>query len=120
MSQVASQNTLDLSGFTGSERWYRHPLVTSLVYTDGGKYVAERAGAYWLIDKIVTAQLAAPHQPEVFQVWELKVTERTGVLTCEDGDDRLISSEALIFTDFPEPGVTIWFTDNTLLLPSEY
>ena len=88
MSQVASQNTLDLSGFTGSERWYRHPLVTSLVYTDGVKYVAERAGAYWLIDKIVTAQLAAPHQLEVFQVWELKVTARTGVLTCEDGDDR--------------------------------
>ena len=22
--------------------------------------------------------------------------------------------------DFPEPGVTLWFTNNTILLPSEY
>ena len=50
-----SQKTLnksDLAQFTGSEQWYRHGLVRSILFTDGAKYVADKAGAYWLLDEI--------------------------------------------------------------------
>jgi hypothetical protein len=34
-----------LHQFTGSEHWYRHPLVRTVTYTDGVQYVAENGGA---------------------------------------------------------------------------
>jgi len=35
-------NSIDLSGFYGTEKYYRHAL-TSSVYTDGVQYFAEQA-----------------------------------------------------------------------------
>jgi hypothetical protein len=74
MTQVKSLDQNILSQFTGSEHWYRHGLVPSITFTDGAKYVAEAAGAYWLLDEIALAQrfdkwVAA----EEFQVWKLQV-----------------------------------------------
>ena len=46
----------DLRNFTGSEHWYRHGLVRTILFTDGAKYVADQGGAYWLLDEIALAQ----------------------------------------------------------------
>jgi hypothetical protein len=32
----------------------------------------------------------------------------------------VIDTAPKFLTDFPEPGVTIWYTNKTALLPSEY
>ena len=40
----------DLAQFTGTSTYYQHSL--SVQYTDGVHYLAERGGAYWLIDAI--------------------------------------------------------------------
>jgi hypothetical protein len=56
---MTKAKTLDpniLSQFSGSEHWYRHGLVPSITFTDGAKYVADEAGAYWLLDEIALAQ----------------------------------------------------------------
>lgn len=111
----------DLAQFTGSECWYRHPLYPSITYTDGAQYVAEAGGAYWLLDAIVSHQ----HEPRVrsqeFQVWTLRVAQdRSAVLTCEDGDHGLVASQAIAFTDFPLPEITLWLQNDVILLPSEY
>jgi hypothetical protein len=45
----------DLAHFTGSEHWYSHGLVRSVLYTDGARHVAEAGGAYWLLDEIALA-----------------------------------------------------------------
>jgi hypothetical protein len=42
--------------FHASEHWYRHGLVRTILFTDGTKYVADAAGAYWLLDEIALAQ----------------------------------------------------------------
>jgi len=60
-----------LSQFTGSEHWYRHGLVRSITFTDGAKYVADSAGAYWLLDEIALAQrFVKAVADEDFQVWK--------------------------------------------------
>lgn len=111
----------DLDRFVGgTANWYRHALVRTVLYTDGARYVAEAAQAYWLLDHIACAQGDARYRNEPFQVWKLEVTGSAGLLICEDGDDRELGRHALDFTDFPEPGVTLWCCDNTILLPSEY
>ena len=112
---------LDLRQFTGSEHWYRHPMVRQVLFTDGAKFVADQAGAYWLLDEIAFAQRSEiAVTAEEFQVWKLAVTGSKATLTCEDGNDNTVFTKEIALTDFPEPGVTLWFTNNTILLPSEY
>ena len=115
-------NPTDLAQFAGSENWYRHPINRSVLYTDGAKNVAETAGAYWLLDEIALIQrhdkrLAA----EEFQVWILTVSDdNTGILTCEDGNDNVVYTKQIEYTDFPAAGITFYVIGNTILLPTEY
>lgn len=119
-----TQKTLiesDLKQFTGSENWYRHGLVRKVLYTDGAQYVAEHGGAYWLIDEIAFSQCNRKIAAARLQVWKLAVkADHTAILTCTDGNDRLVHRKRLTFTDFPLEEITLWFTDNVILLPSEY
>lgn len=58
---------------------------------------------------------------EEFQVWRLKVNADTSAeLLCEDGNDNVVHRKQIPYTDFPGEGITLWFTDNTILLPREY
>ena len=112
----------DLDQFTGSETWYRHGINRKVLYTEGAQFVAERGGAYWLLDEIALIQ---PYNEAVaaeeFQVWKLKVNaNRTAVLTCDDGNGNIVFSKDIEFTDFPLPEITLWFANNTIYLPSEH
>lgn len=121
MTDTKTLTKSDLIQFTGSETWYRHAMVRDVLYTDGVKYVAETASAYWLIDEIAFAKrfdklLAA----EEFQCWTLKVnSDHTATLTCEDGDGRAVFTKAIKYTDFPLEEISFYFTNNVILLPSE-
>ena len=110
----------DLRQFTGTEQWYRHGLVRNVLYTEGAKHVADAGGAYWLLDEIAFAQHEKKVTAEPFQVWKLTVKDSAAVLTCEDGNYNTVFSKNIEFTDFPLPEITLWFTDNVILLPSEY
>jgi hypothetical protein len=110
----------ELAHFTGSEQFFRHGLLPRIRYTEGVQYLAEKAGAYWLLDKIAAEQLAPPLQAEHFQVWKLRVAGSKGAITVTDGDDRTIYEEQLDFTDFPLDQFSIWLVDGMILLPSEY
>ena len=119
----------NLAQFTGTETWYEHPLARKILYTDGAKYVAEKGGAYWLLDIIATNNAYGPPEfkREEFQVWTLKVDleAHTGVLTCSDGgkdghESKVFFTQEIEYTDFPLPEITLWFQNNTIFLPSEY
>jgi Family of unknown function (DUF6876) len=112
----------DLSQFTGSETWYRHSLVRNVTYTQGVQYMAETGGAYWLIDKIATNQLDKRIRKEEFQVWKLRLDKEGNgaTLRAEDGNGHVVHNERIDYTDFPLPEIDVWFTDNVILLPSEY
>lgn len=106
--------------YGGTLHYYRHALNPKLVYTAGVKYVADTAGAYWLIDEIALSQITIPAEP--FQVWKLTVyPDNTGLITVTGVKYVApLHQKRIPFTDFPEPSITIWFTDNTILLPCEY
>lgn len=70
---------------------------------DGAKYVADTAGAYWLLDEIALAQSLKRVAGEEFQLWKLKVNlaENTARLICEDGNGKTVMTKRIGYTDFP-------------------
>jgi hypothetical protein len=112
----------DLDQFTGSENWYRHCINRNISFTDGAKFLADQAGAYWLLDEIAIIQ---PYDirvaAEEFQVWKLAVRpDHTARLTCDDGNGHIVFTKELEFTDFPLDEVMLYFANNVIHLPSEY
>ncbi len=109
-----------LAEFTGTERWYRHPLMRNILYTDGARYLAEHGGAYWLLDEIATTQLDRKVRSHEFQAWKLTVNaDNSAQLVCEDGNYNVVYSKKIEFTDFPLSSIELWFENNTIYLPSE-
>jgi hypothetical protein len=121
----SGQRKLDpanMAQFTGSETFYCYGLVGDVLFTEGVKYVADTAGAYWLLDIICIANaFELKVRAEEFQLWTLKVRENaSGVVTCDDGNSHIVYEQALNLTDFPESGIDLYFCNGTILLPSEY
>lgn len=111
----------DLAHFTGTTSWYTTPLSRQITYTDGVQHVAEHGGAVWLVTDIIAAQHIPKVVKQPFQVWTLKVNpDRSAQLICEDGNGNLVHEQKYRSTDFPLDEITMWMTDNTILLPSEY
>lgn len=108
----------DLCQFTGTEHYYRH--FTGLRYTDGIKYLAEHAHAYWLIDLVASYQHKLHNVP--FQLWEITVhDDRSALATMrEDTNCRPRIRQEIEYTDFPLRTLTWYCTDNIMLLKSEY
>ena len=76
MTTTKTLQKADLAQFTGSEQWFRHALVRSVLFTDGAKHVADAGGAYWLLDEIALAQRYKKRvAAEEFQNWTLKVKD---------------------------------------------
>ena len=111
----------EIAEFAGTANWYRHAFVKTVVYTDGVKFIAERAGAYWLIDEIAFSQISEPALTgEEFQVWTLIVDGTSAMLRCDDGNERRLLEKRIDYTDFPEQGIKLYCTDGVIMLPGEY
>ena len=106
----------------GTDQWYRvSPIFPKVTMTDGVKHLAEMCKAFRLLDAILSHQTDPSVKLEGFQVWQLKETENDAyLLTCEDGNENQVTSQAIPYSDFPYKEATIWFIDNVLLLPCEY
>jgi hypothetical protein len=124
----------DLAQFTGAENWYLHPLARNILYTEGIKYLADNARAYWLIDAIVS-WVKSPEfkkhceiDPRVSDMhfWKLTRNEdNSAVLTAvPDSDEPAFIRQDIEFTDFPLDSISIWAASDgatwTLYLPSEH
>lgn len=93
-----------LAQFYGTDQYHRlSPLHGKLVCTDGVAWLAEAAGAYWLIDAIASWQPTALKDPMLreIQFWRLKRDGAGARLAClRDSNDEAFAQE-IEFTDFP-------------------
>jgi hypothetical protein len=122
MTKTARLSERDLRQFTCTENWYKHGLNPRVMFTDGAKHVADEGGAYWLIDAIAIYQRYEKRvAAEPFQVWKLTVRDdRTASLVCTDGNDNIVYTQHIEYTDFPIDEITLWFANNVIYLPSEH
>ena len=111
----------EMRQFIGSENWFLHPLVENVLYTDGIRYVASRAGAYWLVDEIAFAQYEPKVKAVKYQLWILDVNEdQSAVLRCMNDDMKEVMRKVIPYTDFPLNEFKVFFIRDVILLPSEY
>lgn len=117
-----------LPNFYGTECYHKFNLLfTNLYLTDGANFIAEKAGAYWLMDVIASYQPRLHNEP--FQVWKLIVKDEVGTVICEDGNDHKLVTQHIGWTDFPLPAIDLWLEYaqdewgnwfGVILLPSEH
>ena len=122
---MTESRTLDpaiLAQFTGSETFYRFGLRGDVLITEGVKYLADTAGAYWLLDSISIVNVyEIKVRAEEFQLWILTVGDTSsGELICDDGNGNIVYKQELDYTYFPAPGIRLYFCNGTILLPREY
>jgi len=112
----------ELRQFIGSETLYRH-WTRELRYTEGVKFLADKCGAYWLIDAIASWQPEALKDSGLaeFQLWDLHVKDDlTADLVCSRDCDDAVFSQRIAFTDCPLAFVRLYVEGGVLMLPSEH
>lgn len=104
----------------GTEQWYK--IYPNVLITDGIKFICDVGEAYWLIDTIFAVQNENEVKNQVFQLYELEVNLEThsAELKVTDGNEKQLYRQEIPYTDFPLPKFKCYYTDNTVLLPSEY
>jgi hypothetical protein len=135
MTQQAKLQAMDLAHFTGSEQFYRHPIFRKVVYTEGVQYLAEKAGAYWLVDAIAShlalmggerpgQSLAEASDGMLFWKLEKRPDSSCTLSARKDCGLPALVEQEIEYTDFPLDFVEIWtgFDGSywTLYLPSEH
>lgn len=108
------------SQHTGTSEYHRVGFMGGLYATDGVIDVAEKTQSYWLLDLISSHQFYESVRNTPHQVWKLVRIEGSKFkATCEDGNDNVVTSQDIPYSDFEYDTYTIWKMDNVLMLPSE-
>jgi hypothetical protein len=92
------------------------PAMATIAVRD----IAEKHDAWRLLDHIATAQMEEKVAALGFQFWNLAVTGRRAELICTDGNGYGAYRADIYITNYPEPGIRLWFSDNVIFLPEEY
>ena len=127
---LKDQLEANLPHFTGTESYtnLRYPWLKSrFLLTEGAKYLAETAKAFWLMDAIASHQATKKVAAEPFQVWKLVVNEKQqATLTCTDGNEHILVQQEIPFTSFPLSEISLYaeqsdyLAGRVVMLTSEY
>lgn len=119
--KTAQEIKSELANFTGTENYYKHSL--GILYTDGVLHMVRTCEAFWLIDLVASWQLDKKVRVQEFQVFKLTVNDnRSAIVSIEDGNDNVIQTQNIEFTDFPLDRITLFYNsiEKVLYLPSEH
>jgi hypothetical protein len=131
-SEKAKAIEAKLVHFHGTEEYHCwNAIFRNFYLTDGAKFVAKEASAYWLMDAIASWQTISKVEKEEFQFWQLDVNREKGSaqLICTNGNSALLACQDIPYTDFPLDNIELYCCltslDGTtfcrvILLPSEY
>ncbi len=110
-----------LSQFTGTERYYR--IGPRYLLTDGAMFLAQNAECFWMFDAIAS-HLSEIGTNDWFVLVRMEVCDERAIMYYEDGNGHEHARQAIPYTDFPLPSVSIYAVFDSehwvLMLPSEY
>lgn len=120
-----------LMNHIGTEDWYMHNIFRSYKYTDGVLDMAEMCKAHWMISDIIVIGAMKLNKEEFISVEIHRELNCPGItIKYTDGNEAVLFSQYYPKTDFPlfnivdeglsQPALTLFMTNRTLLLTTEY
>ena len=110
-----------LAQFTGTGAYYR--ISRRHMLTDGTKYLAERAGCFWMMDAIAS-HLSEIGTADWFVLVRVMVSDGAALMIYENGNGQEHARQEIPYTDLPLRSVTLyacWDSENwVIMLPIEY
>ena len=110
-----------LAQFTGTGAYYR--ISRRHMLTDGTKYLAERAGCFWMMDAIAS-HLSEIGTADWFVLVRVMVSDGAALMIYENGNGQEHARQEIPYTDLPLRSVTLyacWDSENwVIMLPTEY
>jgi hypothetical protein len=91
------------------------------ITTEGIYAFCEKHKCYWFLDVINSYQTLAFRARNEFQVWKMVLNDKgSGAkVICEDGDNNIILTQRIPYTDYKGETITFWFENETIYLPEE-
>ena len=118
--QVTAQELKnEMAQCTGTMQYHKLTLGP-LKATDGVAMVAQKCGAFWLVDAIASYQREPKIAELEIQFWTLEVKDKSAELFCryDSGTPKLVSQK-IGYTDFPEGTWKFYVTGGVIMLPQE-
>lgn len=118
----------DLKQFYGTEKYWSLGFPTGIYLTDGAKYFAEQAEAFWLMNNLAMEYRKLEKLDNyIFVTVENKEIidkngheKRIATTIFTDGNDTTYSTRHYENLDLPLGVWKFYVMDNIILLPSEY
>ncbi len=111
----ANDSLNEFSG--GSENLHKYNF--GLVITEGVLSLAKKFECFWFLDIIASYQPQL--QKEEFQVWTLtKHSDSSATVVCTDGNDGVLKTQTVPWTDFNADTCMVWVEFGTALLSIEH
>lgn len=111
MSEQIQERSIDavlpnLGQYYGTQGYMRHKILPTmnkgLILTDGARYVAEAAGAWWLMDHLMLRASEWLLQSDGFCTVKVSTTREEGAhVEVTDGEYEVLDEETFDLTDFP-------------------
>lgn len=119
---TAAELTEGMKQFYGTEQWFR--VHAGILLTEGTKWVAENAGAYWLIADIPWSIKRLIHSHTWGMVKMAIEPSGRAKITVDDGNGHVYYTQEVEYTDFPLEKFSFWCVSDgnniIVMLPSEY
>jgi hypothetical protein len=105
-----------LDQFYGSQNWYKGYL--GVLLTDGIKYISDN-GYGWLVSDVSVIAKKLEKKEPFLSIRLLLENENKARIEITDGNDRVLYTQKLEYTDAKRE-LSLYFTDNILMLAREY
>ena len=110
---------IDLDQFSGTENLYKDQL--GVLITDGVKNFATEGECLWAVsDIIVICKMQEKVKKEEFVSVKIFSKDSKGVIAYEDGNGNKLFEQKYGYCSLPNGSWTLYYTNNTLLVPGEY
>lgn len=111
-----------LRQFRGADETEQVEAYPTLYLSQGVAWLCQETGCHWLMDMIYSFQQLPQIAREPFQVIDLAVDpeKHTGRVQVGDGNDNIVFSQDLRYTDFPLAKLRLYFSNRVVYLPQEH
>ena len=112
------KNIKELKQFSGTERY--HLGYMNIHYTDGVAFFLNNIAGWIITDASVILKMKKEVMKEDFVNVKVIIKDQKAVIIYTDGNEKELFKQSYNWTDLNDNVFNFYYTNNVLMLPSEY